>query len=69
MFDGMKRSDVRGVRPPAVAVIFCGYCGIRGVLKVAEQRGLRAKAVDVRNSGDTSGTKNQVVWYGSYVIY
>jgi AmmeMemoRadiSam system protein B len=46
----------------------CGYCGICGLLKVAEARGLHVKTVDLRNSGDTSGTKDQVVGYGSYVL-
>jgi len=47
----------------------CGYGGIRGLLKVALKRRLRIKTVDLRNSGDTSGNKEQVVGYGSYVIY
>jgi hypothetical protein len=46
----------------------CGYCGIRGVLKLAKRRGLRVKTVDLRNSGDTAGSKDQVVGYGSYVL-
>jgi AmmeMemoRadiSam system protein B len=47
----------------------CGFGGICGLLKVAEQRGLGVKTVDLRNSGDTSGSKDQVVGYGSYVVY
>lgn len=47
----------------------CGYGGICGLLKVAQERDLRVKTVDLRNSGDTSGTKDQVVGYGSYVVY
>ncbi len=47
----------------------CGYVGIRGLLKVATARGLKIKTVDLRNSGDTSGAKDQVVGYGSYVVY
>lgn len=47
----------------------CGYCAIRGLLMVAQKRGLRVKTVDLRNSGDTSGIKDQVVGYGSYVVY
>ena len=47
----------------------CGYGGIRGLLKVAQQRHLRVKTVDLRNSGDTSGMTDQVVGYGSYVIH
>jgi len=47
----------------------CGYLGIAGLLKLARRRGLRARCVDLRNSGDTAGPKDQVVGYGSYVIF
>ncbi|RMF42282.1 MAG: AmmeMemoRadiSam system protein B [Planctomycetota bacterium] len=47
----------------------CGYMGIRGLLKLAADRGLNVKTVDLRNSGDTSGDKLRVVGYGSYVVY
>lgn len=47
----------------------CGYGGIRGLLKVAQQRHLQVKTVDLRNSGDTSGMTDQVVGYGSYVVH
>jgi hypothetical protein len=47
----------------------CGYCGIRGLLKVAKERKLHVKMVDLRNSGDTAGPKDQVVGYGSFAVY
>lgn len=47
----------------------CGYAGIRGLLKAAKQRSLRVQTVDLRNSGDTAGPKDQVVGYGSFVVY
>ncbi|GIW96996.1 MAG: hypothetical protein KatS3mg111_0329 [Pirellulaceae bacterium] len=47
----------------------CGFMGIRGLLKVATDRDLQVKAVDLRNSGDTGGDKHRVVGYGSYVLY
>lgn len=62
MIEGGRWEQLSGERA-------CGYCGIRGLLKVANERGLHVKAVDVRNSGDTSGSKGQVVGYGSYVVY
>jgi len=46
----------------------CGYGGIRGLLKFAEEHHLRVESVDLRNSGDTQGGKDRVVGYGSYVI-
>ena len=47
----------------------CGYCGIRGLLKVAKARGLKVRTVDLRNSGDTAGSREQVVGYGSFVVH
>jgi MEMO1 family protein len=46
----------------------CGCLPIQGLLLVARQRGLRVVNVDLRNSGDTSGTRDQVVGYGSYIV-
>lgn len=46
----------------------CGRVPIRGLLTVAKGKGLRAQMVDLRNSGDTAGPRDQVVGYGSYVI-
>jgi len=46
----------------------CGRNPVSGLLYIARQRGLHAQAVDVRNSGDTAGPRNQVVGYGAYVI-
>ncbi|MGB6044032.1 MAG: AmmeMemoRadiSam system protein B [Pirellulales bacterium] len=47
----------------------CGCRGLRGLLKVAESRGLRVKTIDQRNSGDTSDVHDKVVGYGSFVVY
>jgi AmmeMemoRadiSam system protein B len=47
----------------------CGHAGIRGLLKVAKQHGLRVKTVDLRNSGDTAGPRDRVVGYGSFVVF
>ena len=46
----------------------CGAAAIRGLLYAARQRGLRATTVDLRNSGDTSGSRDLVVGYGSFVF-
>jgi MEMO1 family protein len=46
----------------------CGCLAIQGLLLVARQRGLSAQTVDLRNSGDTSGGRDQVVGYGAYVF-
>lgn len=46
----------------------CGQIPVQGLLVTARRRGLRVRAVDVRNSGDTAGSRDSVVGYGSYVV-
>ena len=46
----------------------CGYRPIRGLLHLARRRGLRSRNVDLRNSGDTSGRRDQVVGYGAFTF-
>lgn len=46
----------------------CGRVPITGLLMAARQHGLRARTVDLRNSGDTAGPRDQVVGYGAYVF-
>jgi AmmeMemoRadiSam system protein B/AmmeMemoRadiSam system protein A len=46
----------------------CGRVPIYGLLAVARQRGLSAKTIDLRNSGDTAGPRDRVVGYGAYVF-
>ena len=46
----------------------CGRIPVNGLLTVAKRLGLRARTIDLRNSGDTSGPRDQVVGYGAYVF-
>jgi MEMO1 family protein len=46
----------------------CGRVPITGLLKVAKEKGLAIKTIDLRNSGDTAGDKARVVGYGAYVV-
>ena len=46
----------------------CGYLPVRGLLRCARERGLRVRAVDVRNSGDTAGSRASVVGYASFTV-
>ena len=46
----------------------CGRNPVNGLLLYARQHGLSAHTIDLRNSGDTAGPRNQVVGYGAYVI-
>jgi len=46
----------------------CGKVPVSGLLKLARDKGLSIKTVDLRNSGDTAGDTSRVVGYGAYVI-
>jgi AmmeMemoRadiSam system protein B len=46
----------------------CGCVGIRGLLKFAHQHPLKPSLIDLRNSGDTAGSKDSVVGYGAYLF-
>jgi AmmeMemoRadiSam system protein B len=47
----------------------CGHVPISGLLVLAKEKGLRSELVDLRNSGDTAGSKDQVVGYGAFAFY
>lgn len=46
----------------------CGRNPVNGLLYLVRKRGLTAKTVDLRNSGDTAGSRHRVVGYGAYVF-
>lgn len=47
----------------------CGRNPVKGLLELARKKGLHAKTIDLRNSGDTAGPRDQVVGYGAYLIH
>jgi hypothetical protein len=47
----------------------CGRNPVNGLLLAARRKGLLAKTVDLRNSGDTAGPREEVVGYGAYLFY
>jgi len=47
----------------------CGCRPLNGLLLAAKQHGLRAELLDLRNSGDTAGSKDRVVGYGAFAFY
>jgi AmmeMemoRadiSam system protein B len=46
----------------------CGRIGVRAMLLVARHHGLRPTTLDLRNSGDTAGTRDRVVGYGAFAF-
>ena len=45
----------------------CGQLAIQGLLLVVAKRNLRMITLDLRNSGDTAGSRDRVVGYGAWV--
>ena len=46
----------------------CGSTAVGGLLIAAKRRGMQIATLDLRNSGDTAGGKDQVVGYGSWIL-
>lgn len=46
----------------------CGRMPVGGLLLRAREEGLSVECVDLRNSGDTAGSRDQVVGYGSFLF-
>jgi len=46
----------------------CGRNPLNGLLTTAKRRGLTVTTVDLRNSGDTAGSRDQVVGYGAWAF-
>ncbi len=46
----------------------CGRIPLAGLLLQARRAGLEARALDLRNSGDTAGPRDQVVGYGAFAL-
>ena len=46
----------------------CGRNPVSGLLKAAAEHGLHVTRLDLRNSGDTAGSKDQVVGYGAWSL-
>jgi AmmeMemoRadiSam system protein B len=67
--DEATSAAIEALDPEAIRVEqACGCLPVSGLLYVARKRGLKARTIDLRNSGDTAGGKDSVVGYGAYVF-
>jgi AmmeMemoRadiSam system protein B len=67
--DRLTAQAVEGLHPEEIGDDqACGRIPVRGLLQAARGHSLRARTVDLRNSGDTSGPRRQVVGYGAFVF-
>jgi AmmeMemoRadiSam system protein B len=46
----------------------CGCRPLRGLLRAAAHQHLDIEAIELRNSGDTAGSRDQVVGYGAFAL-
>jgi AmmeMemoRadiSam system protein B len=74
-YDTARRLDretadaIEGLRPMDIGPEdACGCRAIGGLLEAARRRGLRAKTLDLRSSGDTAGARFEVVGYGAFAF-
>ncbi|NOY66361.1 MAG: AmmeMemoRadiSam system protein B [Gammaproteobacteria bacterium] len=47
----------------------CGSYPINGLLEIARKKEMQVEMIDLKNSGDTAGSKDQVVGYGAYIFH
>ena len=47
----------------------CGSIGINGLMWIARRTDLRVDLIDLRSSGDTAGSRDEVVGYAAFAIY
>ncbi len=67
--DSATAKAIEALKPAAIGEErACGRIPIRGLLQTARRRGLRARTLDLRTSGDTAGPRDQVVGYGAFVF-
>lgn len=46
----------------------CGRMPVSGLLHLAKQKQMKIHTIDLRNSGDTAGTRDRVVGYGAWIL-
>jgi len=68
--DGETASLIEHLQPEALSgERACGFLPVSGLLLAARQRGIRPERLDLRNSGDTAGPRDQVVGYGAWALH
>jgi len=67
--DGLTAKAIEQLKPEDIGYHqACGRVPVNGLLTLARKKGLRARTVDLRNSGDTAGSRDNVVGYGAFVF-
>jgi MEMO1 family protein len=67
--DARTAGQIEALGPPLDHDQACGATPVNGLLAAARRRGLRVERLDLRNSGDTAGPRDQVVGYGAFGFF
>jgi AmmeMemoRadiSam system protein B len=66
--DGATAQAIMALRQPVSHEQACGGTPVNGLLLAARRHGLTPHLLDLRNSGDTAGSKDRVVGYGAFAF-
>ena len=67
--DQATAQQIVDLRWPVASRQACGARPVSGLLREAARRGIEARVLDLRSSGDTAGGRAQVVGYGAFGFY
>jgi len=67
--DRRTADQILALGPPLADEQACGARAINGLLLAAAKHRLQPKLLDIRNSGDTAGSRDEVVGYASIAFY
>lgn len=68
--DGAAAASIEALEPEGLdQEQACGRIPISGLIHEARSRGMSVKRLDLRNSGDTAGSRDKVVGYGSWAFW
>ena len=67
--DAQTAQTILSLKPTLQGDEACGCAPVNGLLWVAKRRGLTPQLLDLRNSGDTAGSRGEVVGYSAFAFY
>lgn len=68
--DQKTAAAIEALKPEAISSDgACGRNPVKGLLLLAQRKGMQVETLDLRNSGDTAGPRDQVVGYGAWAIH
>ncbi len=68
--DGRTAEAIESLHPEAIDDQgACGRLPVSGLLTAARRHGMTVERVDLRNSGDTAGSRDRVVGYGAWLVH